>query len=537
MEAFFLKLLQMSLSAAVVILVVLAVRQLLRRAPKKWSYLLWSVVGFRLAVPVSLSSVFSIFRLTAIRPGAGEAVSVYVPRAVVLAPRVLLPASGTGVTAPALAPAAESAAELSLQLWPLLGIILWGIGAAALLIWGAVSYVCLHRQLIGAVRIRDGVWETDRIRVPFLLGLFRPQIYVPLHLDGETMDYVLAHESCHIRRGDHWVKCLAFLLLALHWFNPLVWVAFCLMGRDMEMSCDERVLSQRENSAKPYSLSLLSFAAVRRFPSPTPLAFGETGVRQRVRNALQWKKPRLWVTLLAAVLCIAVLVACGTDPAELKKTEDSRGKLDFSEPYLSCVGKLQGEIIPELLDPEDFETESRVSYTAKEPSLVDGYAYTWSLGFDVSTEGFDLEAFQSDPSEADHLSFSNIYYTCRTTDTELPAHVEKIRNAMTESFGAAYAGRFAEYRYNLSDYVEDPLKAGVGPDYEVDEYGNEYRTIGNDTPGMYSDLWIVAENPEFPPMRGWEPKYIVAIVSVSVTESYTEISVLYRPTPAIPEIY
>ena len=164
---------------------------------------------------------------------------------------------------------------------------------AALLLYGIISYLNLRRRLRGAVRAENGVFETDSVRAPFILGLFSPTIYLPPGLEGEPLRYVLAHERFHIRHADHAVKLFGFLLLCVHWFNPLVWLAFYLMSRDMEMRCDEAVLSAESGITKPYSMALLSFASARRFPSPSPLCFGETGVRERIKNVLRWKKPKV----------------------------------------------------------------------------------------------------------------------------------------------------------------------------------------------------------------------------------------------------
>ena len=329
MDKVFLRVLNMSLSGSVVIAAVLALRLLLRSAPKKWSYLLWSVVGFRLCCPVSLSSVFSIFRIAAIRPAAvqsaGQAGSMsYIPAAFDQTAQIQgSPASPQlQETFNALLPATESAAGADpARIWITAGLGLWCAGMGVLLLWCAVSYFRMKRRLTGAVRVpndetQDRIYETDCVRSPFILGLIRPRIYLPLGLEEETLRYVLAHERYHLRRRDHLIKAFAFLLLTVHWFNPLVWLAFSLMNKDMEMSCDEKVLAAEGSAAKAYSASLLRFAAGSRLPMPGPLAFGESGVKSRIRNVLRWKKPKLWVTAAAAALCLLAAAACGTNPAE-----------------------------------------------------------------------------------------------------------------------------------------------------------------------------------------------------------------------------
>ena len=304
-------LLNMSLTGSIVILAVLVIRFFLRKAPKKWSYLLWLVVAFRLICPVSFSAPVSL--LGAINaPVTDAGIIEYVPRAAVqpqapTAPSVT-PVPDTAAPDPELPPAAEPRSFTG-------GLsVLWLAGVAVLLLYSAGSLLRLRRRLSRAVILRDNVWQSDRVQSPFILGLFRPRIYIPFGLDEQTLSYVLAHERYHLKRGDHVVKPLAFLLLTLHWFNPLCWLAFHLMGRDMEMSCDEQVLAREGGDRKVYSTALLSFAANRRFPSPSPLAFGEGEVRPRITNALNWKKPRVWVTAAAGALCVIVLLLCALNP-------------------------------------------------------------------------------------------------------------------------------------------------------------------------------------------------------------------------------
>ena len=332
MENLFLRVLNMSLSAAAVIVVAALVRLLLRSAPKKWRYLLWSAAGFRLCCPVSFKAFFSIFRLrpaavTAADPGRIAALPQTLPSAApIRIPAAVMTAAPVQLE-PGAVPAAVSAAPPvpvpePVQLWPTIGVVLWLCGMAVMLALGIIRYVRMKRLLTDAAALEPGVYATDRIRVPFILGLLPPRIYLPAGLAQAEQGFVLAHERVHIRRGDHWVKLLAYLLLAVHWFNPAVWAAFFLMSRDMEMSCDERVLRNMDGSAKAYSLTLLRFAEGRQFPAPAPLGFGESDAGSRIKNALRWKKPKRWITLTAIVLCIAAVAACAADPKEPEEKTD-----------------------------------------------------------------------------------------------------------------------------------------------------------------------------------------------------------------------
>ena len=315
------EILNMSLTGSIVILAVLVIRFFLRKAPKKWSYLLWLVVAFRLICPVSLPSPVSL--LGAVHaPVTTQGTIEYIPQNIV-SPQTPVISPVTPSPAPSTPNAVmpdvtTSAPQLPVAPEPIsvtdILPVIWLMGMAVVLIYSVVSYLRLRHRLAEAILYHENVWQSDKVHSPFILGLFRPRIYIPFGLDEQTLGYVLAHEHCHLKRKDHIIKPLAFLLLTLHWFNPLCWLAFHLMGRDMEMSCDEQVLTLEDGDRKVYSTALLSFAANRRFPAPSPLAFGEGEVRPRITNALNWNAPKLWVTAVAGALCVVVLLLCALNP-------------------------------------------------------------------------------------------------------------------------------------------------------------------------------------------------------------------------------
>lgn len=381
MTAFFETVLEMSATASVVIAAVLLVRLLLRRAPKKIAYALWSAAGFRLLCPVSFRSVFSLFRLvprevTELAPAeaapavptvTGLPLTPDIPAfPYVYTPAHLPPSIPSADAAEQIVtPAAEAVGAAPVDLWAAflkIGSALWLCGLILMVLCAVIGYFRLKRRLRVAVRLEGNVYQAEGIRSPFLLGWVRPKIYVPYGLEPDTLGYVLCHERIHLKRGDNYWKTLAWAALCLHWFNPLVWLAFRLMTRDMEMSCDERVLAENGQISKAYSLSLLSFAANRRLPAPSPLAFGEGDVKPRIRNVLNWKRPRVWVTVLSALLCVAVVAACSANPkdpheesfeaetgntggttAETAVTEESETeKADSDEP----VSGEEGTVVP-----------------------------------------------------------------------------------------------------------------------------------------------------------------------------------------------
>ncbi len=323
MTRLFLSVVNMSISASAVILAVLLARFALQKAPKKYSYLLWAVVGFRLAVPGSLKSALSLFNLKLFSPAApgaaletAQAPAVPVP----LHPAALEDIPAVSQSRP-LAPDAavniaptEPAAQALPFDWAAFFAGLWLAGMLLLALWAVAGEARLRRSVAAATRYEGRVWQSEQVRSPFVLGLVRPQIYIPYGLPDRALDYVLAHERCHLRRKDPLFRRIAFVLLMVHWFNPLAWLSFCLMGRDMELSCDEKVLQNGRVDAAEYCGTLLAFAANRRHFAAAPLAFGETGVKSRIKNALSWKSPKRTVTLTAALLTLLVLTACGLDP-------------------------------------------------------------------------------------------------------------------------------------------------------------------------------------------------------------------------------
>ncbi|MBR6654623.1 MAG: M56 family metallopeptidase, partial [Oscillospiraceae bacterium] len=267
-------------------------------------------VAFRLLCPVSFRSAFSLLRIVK-RP---ESVVSTMPPIPTTPSEPVIPIEPpmSDIMPPANVPADTITAAGTD--WLTVFAVIWCVGIATMLVYAVISWFKVCRRLNNAVLLSENVWQSDKVRSPIIVGVLRPKIYIPFNLDEGALHYALAHERCHLSRFDHVVRPLAYLILALHWFNPLCWMAYFLMVKDMEMSCDEAVLKSEPSGQKAYSHTLVSFAANKRFPAPNPLAFGETGVKKRIKNILNWKKPRTWVTVAAVVLCAAVLVACAANP-------------------------------------------------------------------------------------------------------------------------------------------------------------------------------------------------------------------------------
>ncbi len=314
MSEMLLTVLNMSLTASYVILCVILVRLLLKKAPKAISYALWGVVALRLIIPFSFESVFSLIPRNA-NPAP-------IPRDIVYqqSPRIN---SGIGVVDSYVnnsLPAPTIGASMNpLQIYVEVGAYIWILGIIALLVYSLISIFILKRQLKSAQLVEKNIYEAKNLKTPFVLGLVRPKIYLPVGLDASERNYILLHEQTHIHRKDHITKVFAFLILSIHWFNPLVWIAFILMSKDMELSCDERVLKEmneemKEDIKKPYANSLLSLAIGKHILNGSPLAFGEGNVKGRIKNVLNYKKPRFWVVLVSIIVLIGACIALLSNP-------------------------------------------------------------------------------------------------------------------------------------------------------------------------------------------------------------------------------
>ena len=349
LELMFKSVLNMSFTGSLVICFVLIARLLLWKAPKMFSYAMWAVVLFRLLCPVSFTSAFSLLSLTRVIVSEPEGIVTSVEYAPVVdiyqykldiseteqenpiqnyeQPEINLnqsiPENRTESTQTPDAVSQQAPAEPVRD--PIYyAVIIWLVGMGVMLIYNIYSYRKLGKKIVGAVRLRNNIYLADHIPSPFVMGILRPKIYLPSALEPSERKYIIAHERYHIRRKDHIVKLLAYAALCVHWFNPLVWVAFAMSGKDMEMSCDEAVIRMYGLKIRAdYSASLLRLATGHRIIAGTPLAFGEGDTKGRVLNMAKWKKPKFWVVICAAIVCIGVLVACAMNPAENNQQADN----------------------------------------------------------------------------------------------------------------------------------------------------------------------------------------------------------------------
>ena len=311
MQAVFTRILSMSLTGSIVIAVVLLARLFLKRAPKIYSYALWAVVLFRLLCPLSITAGLSVLKPIPVTTTPGISAVSYQPAAQAVRDSIPVPIRQQFVPAqPAEQPGTKPAPMQA-------AAYIWLGGANLMAFYSVVQYWILRRRLAEAALLRGEIYLADRISSPFVMGILRPRIYLPSSTPMNERRFIVAHERQHIRRGDPLWKLLGYAALCLHWFNPLVWLAFCLSGKDMEMSCDEAVIKQLgEHIRADYSQALLRLATHRRVVSGMPLAFGEGDTKSRVLNMARWKKPKVWVSTLCVALCLVILAACALNPKQ-----------------------------------------------------------------------------------------------------------------------------------------------------------------------------------------------------------------------------
>ncbi len=311
MDTVFLKILNMSISSCWIVLVVILLRFVLKKAPKWINCVLWGIAGLRLILPFSLESIFSL-----------------IPSPQTL-PQEVLGYEGTQLQQPAVLDVISNpifSESISVDLGQTVDRVqlrmttmtaIWLLGIAVLLIYTLISYLRLKRKVGTAVKLRDNIYQSENVASPFVLGLIKPKIYLPFNINGQDMEHVIAHEQAHISRKDHLWKPLGFLILTLHWFNPLVWVGYILLCRDIELACDEKVVKEFNNEQRAdYSEALLTCSVNRKMIAACPLAFGEVGVKNRVKSVLNYKKPAFWVIVIAVILTAVVALCFLTNPSQ-----------------------------------------------------------------------------------------------------------------------------------------------------------------------------------------------------------------------------
>ena len=407
MEAILIKALNMSISATWLILAVMLLRLLLKKAPKWISVVLWGLVGLRLVLPFSLQSVFSLIpSAEVISPSIGYAQHPEINSGVSVIDNAVNPTLGTSLAATPM----NSVNPMQIVLY--LGGLVWVGGIAILLLSGIISYLRLRHKVTEAIPYEKNTWLCDQVKTPFILGVFRPRIYLPSGLSEEETAYVLAHEHAHLRRKDHLWKPLGFLLLTVYWFNPLVWLAYILLCRDIEAACDEKVISDMEmTEKKAYANALISCSMQRRLILACPLAFGEVGVKERVKGVLNYKKPALWIILIAIFACIVLAICLMTDPFSNKSLSGKLGiSMDMAVAGHNHSSETEGHFV--ALDYDVLQVSKTANRTTVyawvmyEEYTFDGSAVKEVSGSHIPTViTFDTSSEDSDKSTYDVIEY------------------------------------------------------------------------------------------------------------------------------------
>ena len=414
MSTVFLKILNMSITASWLILAVVLVRLLLKKAPKWIPCLLWGLVAIRLVCPFSFGSIFSLIPSNETIP-----TNITVQQE---------PAINSGITivndvinpviAESFTPAPTDSVN-PLQIIIPVAAIVWVSGIVIMLAYALISYIKLKKTVSVCVPVGERILSCDEVKAPFILGVFRPVIYVPSSMTGETLDLVIRHEAAHLQRHDHWWKPLGYLLLAIYWFNPLCWIAYILLSRDIEMACDEKVIRDMDkDEMAAYSQALLDCSFPRRRIAACPLAFGEVGVKERVKGVLNYKKPAFWIILIAIIACIVLAVCLMTDPKNSFMINRSEVEtVSYFNTFIGddCQGELNAAQIDEMVDR--FSAVSKVKRSSQYEGMTPGYqlcvllkdgSYLYANGYHATDDMVEIiskgERYSvSDPEFAKYL--------------------------------------------------------------------------------------------------------------------------------------
>lgn len=418
MSDLFLNILNMSIAASWLILAVVLLRFVLKKAPKWIAVLLWGIVALRLAVPFSFESALSLipsaetFNAHNIQYGT-PAISSGIPAVNNAVNPVLgetfAPNPGASVN--------------PLYVWTFIVSVIWLIGIAAMLLYAVTSYVRVHRSVAERAPYEGNIFLCDHVKSPFILGLVRPKIYLPSSMDEAAMGPVIDHEKAHLARHDHWWKPLGFLILTAHWFNPLCWIAYVLLCRDIELACDEKVIRQMDlDGKKQYSAALLECSTGRRLVTVCPLAFGEVGVKERVKNVLNYKKPAFWLIVVAVVACGVVAVIFATNP--VKKQPPMNNLQLISADVMNL--RSDPPILYSMNTSELDELSSRlkdINMTGVDDDLMGMTPYYSITITDQKVEGFSVSGFDTDGNHVGIL-YQGHYY--RVQDDDFSRYLQNI---------------------------------------------------------------------------------------------------------------
>lgn len=371
MSELFLNILNMSISASWIVLAVLLLRLLLNKTPKWITVLLWGIVGFRLVCPFSFESDLSLVPSSQTIPtNIALSPSPGIDSGVPIINDTINPIIKDNFT-----PVSENSVN-PLQTVIYVISIIWVAGIIAMLIYTAISYLKVQKRIRTAVLLRDNIYQSETVGSPFVLGLIKPKIYLPFNISEQQIEYVICHEQSHLKRKDHLWKPIGFLILAVYWFNPLFWLAYILLCRDIELACDEKVVNELDDIQRAnYSEALLNCSINRHMIAACPLSFGEVGIKQRVKNVLGYKKPAFWMIIIAFLTIIALSVCLLTNPPKSDKNAANNSSLlstltgtdDLNQIKRFEIIHKYGGSITEITDNNDFSCIKEYNYSHEYP--------------------------------------------------------------------------------------------------------------------------------------------------------------------------
>lgn len=423
MEAVFLKMLNMCITAGWIALAVIIIRFHLKKAPRVVSLFLWGLVAIRLVCPFSVESFLSLI------PN-DETVPYDIMYAEHPNMQTGIPRLGAGLNSCMyyeLAPNIGDSAN-PMQIIVFIASIVWIVGMGIMMLYALISYIRICQKVGGAVCLKENIYYCDTIDTPFILGIFKPRIYLPSGISKEDTNYVISHEFAHINRLDHVWKPFGFLLLSVYWYNLILWVAYILFCKDIEFACDERVIRKiGVECKKPYSLALINCSTAHKRVSAYPLAFGETGVKSRVKSVLNYKKPAFWVVVVCVVLCVALSVCFLTDPKQSlrAKNETESYPLYVAESFIADKIIYEAGHFSSVFYKEDYLMPSfhvwwgdKILYTSPHPEDLlnsDWYEIGVLSEFELTKNNFDN--LLTNEMWADGYSAENLRITCEQAYT------------------------------------------------------------------------------------------------------------------------
>ena len=450
----------MSITASWLVLAVIFLRFILKKAPRAIIVVMWALVGIRLLCPASPQSFFSLVPSTETVPTD----IIYSDAPVINSGFAVINSAVNPVISNSLAPNAGNSAN-PMQIIIFVSSVVWASGIVLMLLYSLVSYLKIYVKVREAAPLDDNIWICDRIPAPFILGVFRPRIYLPSFMSERDKEYVVAHERAHLKRRDYLWKPLGFLILTVYWFNPVLWIAYILLCRDIEAACDEKVIkSMGAEVKKAYSETLINYSVPRKFIAACPVAFGETGVKGRIKAVLNYKKPAFWIIIVSVLVCAVVSVCFLTDPIgeknELSAEEEveNREKAELDQFIESVILSLSG------IDSENFGCASW-DILAEEKNEDRTTLYMWALCQEYSFENYlELKASDFNPIAITYEKTDDGYklveylYLPRSYDEILEKFPPDAQNAAQDS--KKYSKKYdecvakAEAHYGLSGFAE-----------------------------------------------------------------------------------